>query len=184
MQPHSHRRSALFGLYLEGPVYFTTDYPWPDEFSMWKQSIEKGELSCLRENGLNNACLKHCSFRLWAASWCNFICFIDICKARGGLSTLCFCIHMNTGICMWTFCQLWTVVCIVKLNKATLLVWEKSTKSVRNAPEIFQGNGEEHPVPCVNSYMLWIASAQRAVKLSSMCTTQVKFLYVNWMQND
>lgn len=72
----------------------------------------------------------------------------------------------------------------VKLNKATLLVWEKSTKSVRNAPEILQGNGEEHPVPCVNSYMLWIASAQRAVKLSSMCTTQVKFLYVNWMQND
>lgn len=42
----------------------------------------------------------------------------------------------------------------VKLNKATLLVKEKSTKSVRNAPEILQGNGEEHPVPHASSYML------------------------------
>lgn len=42
----------------------------------------------------------------------------------------------------------------VKLNKTTLLVKEKSTKSVRNAPEILQGNGEEHPVPHASSYML------------------------------
>lgn len=73
----------------------------------------------------------------------------------------------------------------VKLNKATFLVWEKSTKFVQNALEVLQGNGEEHHVPHMSSYMLWIASAQGAVKLSSVCTTQkVKFLFVNWMQND
>lgn len=170
---------------LDGPVYFTTDYLWPDEFSVWEQSIEKDELSCLRENSLNNACLKHCSFRLWTASWCNFICFIDICKARGVLSTLFWysyeysCLHVD--IVSTTDSGMHKV----KLNKDILLVKEKSTKSVQNAPEILQGNGEERSVPCASSYMLWIASTQRAVKLSIVCTAQkVKFLFVNWMQND
>lgn len=107
------------------------NYLWPDEFSIWEQSIEKGELSCLRENSLNNACLKHCLLRLWTASWCNFISFIDICKARGVLSTLFWysyeysCLHVDILSAM-----------------DTLLVKEKSTKSVQNALEILQGMGK------------------------------------------
>lgn len=142
-------------------------------------------VNCLRENSSNNACLKHCLFRLWTGSWCNFICFIDICKARGVLSTLFWysyeysCLHVD--ILSTTDSGMHKV----KLNKDILLVKEKSTKSFQNAPEVLQDNGEEHPVPCASSYMLWIASAQQAVKLSIVCTAQkVKFLFVNWMQND
>lgn len=164
-----HGRSGLLVVSLEGPVCFTTNYPRPDKFSIWEQSTEKGELSCLREDGLNNACVKHCSFRLWAASWCNLIHCISICKARRFLFTLCFGIRMNTHICMGTRPSVSYgifVACVVHkvmLNKAPLLAWKKN-KNLQNLSEMLQKSCEATGrTPC--------ASREQLHAVNSKCPT-------------
>lgn len=59
-----------------------------------------------------------------------------------GFCPHCFGIQMNTCLHVNVLSAMDSGMHKVKLNKATLLVKEKSAKSVPNAPEILQGNGQ------------------------------------------